>query len=167
MTDVLTQTQPRWRLTADPSVSVGSLDPSATLSGDLQGWRLPVADSNESTWPEGAVRRLGALNRLHPGWDGDSARAPSPAILAAVSQFVLSDLVAGLAAKPDLVPTAEGGILIEWHTEAVDLIIEPSVSGEAGSYYFCDNETGEEVEEALGGPAGAITAAFVKLGLRP
>ncbi|MHB8296843.1 MAG: hypothetical protein ACYDH5_19995, partial [Acidimicrobiales bacterium] len=112
MTDVVTGTQPRWRLTADLSLPAGSLDPSATLSGNLQGWQFltgrsapPVSGPDGSTWPERASGRLGELAGLPPGWDGESARATSPAILVAVRKFVLSDLVAGLAVKPDLVPT--------------------------------------------------------------
>ncbi|MHB1535213.1 MAG: hypothetical protein ACYC1D_11530 [Acidimicrobiales bacterium] len=80
-------------------------------------------------------------------------------------QFVSSDLVSGLALQPDLAPTYGGAILIEWHTEAADLIIEPSLSG-ALAYYFCDNETGDEVEGTMDGHADAIAWAFAKLGLR-
>lgn len=175
MTDLVTETRPRWTLTPDIALPEGSIDPSATLSSRYHRERQfqidrsasPTSDPDGSTWPEPALSRLEELAGLLPGWDGGAASTPSPAVLAAVREFVLSDLVASLQTKPDLVPTVEGGILIEWHTEAVDLIIEPSVSGAAGSYYFCDNETGEEVEETLGGPTAGIAAAFIKLGFRP
>jgi len=46
-----------------------------------------------------------------------------------------------------------------------DLIIESAPDGEA-SFYFCDNETGDETEALLGDRSDVLTAAFVKLGLR-
>jgi len=92
-----------------------------------------------------------------------SAKAISPAYIQTVWEFISSELVASLPAKPDLVPTYDGGLLIEWHTLAVDLIIE---AGSAGvSFYACDNETNREVEGTLGEHVRDVTSIFNKLSL--
>jgi len=105
------------------------------------------------------------IENLAQGWDDLAAPSIAPGLLKAVTTFVSSDLIVNLPNKPAIVPTFTGGLLLEWHTEVVDLIIESSPDGEA-SFYFCDNETGDETEALLGDRSDALTTAFVKLGLR-
>jgi len=116
-------------------------------------------------WIESARQRLNDLARLGPGWDDGSALPIPPALIERVWRFLATDMVSGLDVQPDIVPTFQGGLLIEWHTDAVDLIIESAPASE-GSFYFHDNETSEEVETVLGDRIDAIAAAFRKLGRR-
>jgi hypothetical protein len=122
-----------------------------------------TARRSSEPWIMSARDRLDELAGLPPGWDGAVAQVVSPAYITGAFGFISSDLVANLEAKPDLVPTYDGGLLIEWHTEAVDLIIELGPGG--SSFYLCDNETHREVEATLGEHIEDVTSAFVKLGL--
>lgn len=110
-----------------------------------------------------ALQRLDELAALAPGWDGANAAAIGPAYIKSAQDLISSDLVTSIDAKPDLVPTCDGRLLVEWHTEAIDLIIELAPAG--ASCYACDNETNSEVEAALGEQIEHITSALVKLGL--
>lgn len=163
---------PRWRLTEDTFMPAG-VSSLATASGrDYRPSRLhtslvrhEIGELTDVLRLDPAERRLDELARLGPGWDGETARAINPSIIEAVHDFIVSKAITSLSVHPDLVPSLEGGILIEWHTVEVDLVIEASPSGEA-SYYFCDNETGKEVEESLGKGSDDIAFAFKKLGLQ-
>jgi hypothetical protein len=128
---------------------------------------VPIPPSTVQPSPEAwivsARHRLDELASLAPGWDSAAAQAISPSRITTALGFISSDLLANLEAKPDLVPTYLGGLLIEWHTEAVDLIIELGPGG--ATFYACDNETNREVEGALGDHVDDVTSAFVKLGL--
>lgn len=163
----------------------------ATLTGDRlrrtwwQPWSSPairtlLSESTQServleatvgsTAPDGAVSRsiivrqqLDELAGLAPGWDGSTARAISPEYIEQAWKFVSSDLVADLSTKPDLVPTYAGGLQIEWHTEAIDLVLELGPDGP--SFYLCDNQEHVEIEAVVGDHTNDIASAFVKLGL--
>jgi hypothetical protein len=121
-----------------------------------------VRASQPQTWLPSALQRLSELANLEPGWDDASAPAISSVLIASVYDFLTSDLVASFKVEPDIVPTFEGKLLIEWHTESTDLIIEVVLDG-ISSFYFFNNETGEEVEAPLGQRLDAIKTAFDKL----
>lgn len=143
---------PGVRRLLEPNEAVGAIPPSV----DVQA---------TDPWLGSAARRIEELANLPQGWDEASALPIAPALLTAVSNFISSNLIVNLQSKPAIVPTFAGGLLIEWHTEAVDLIIESIPDGEA-SFYFCDNETGDEIEASLTDGSVALTSAFVKLGLQ-
>ena len=151
----------KWRFVpASPSVR-RLFEPSEAV-----GTAQPVLDSQPTDpWLGSAARRMEEIANLSQGWDDAAAPSIAPALLKAVTTFVSSDLIVNLPNRPAIVPTFSGGLLLEWHTEVVDLIIESAPDGEA-SFYFCDNETGDETEALLGDRSDVLTAAFVKLGLR-
>jgi hypothetical protein len=144
----------KWQLVAT--------SPAARYLPEVPASVAPGSSSSEP-WITVARDRLSELAGLAPGWDGGHARAISPGYISGALRFLASDLVADLATKPDVVPTFGGGLFIEWHTEAVDLIIEIGPGG--ASFYVCDNETDHEVEAALGDHIEDLIRAFVKLGL--
>lgn len=112
-----------------------------------------------------AFARLDRLANLGPAWDGMAARAIAPSVIDAVGDFATSDLIDHTEIKPEVVPTLDGGIQLEWHTSGVDLIIECEPSGST-SYYYRDVEAGEESEGSLLEAQRSLAAAFVKLGYR-
>jgi hypothetical protein len=116
-------------------------------------------------WLDSARQRLNAIADLKQGWDEASAPPIAPSLINSVWNFLKSDLVSSLEAQPDVVPTFDGGVLIEWHTTTVDLIIESGPDG-SGSFYYYDNETHDEVEAAIGDRLDIVASAFVKLGIR-
>jgi len=128
------------------------------------GW-MPEADPMASTsWIASVHQRLDELAALAPGWDDSNGAAIGPAWIKNARDLISSEMVTSVAAKPDLVPTCDGGLLVEWHTEAIDLIIELAPAG--ASCYACDNETNSEVEGALGEQIEHVTSALAKLGLK-
>ena len=114
-------------------------------------------------WLEGALSRLDQLGALGPGWDGGEAKMVSPSVLEAVRLFVNSQVIRDAKFKPELVPTFDGGIQLEWHTEAVDLIIECQPSGSV-TYYSSDIESDEVLEGSLPEGAARLEPVFTKLG---
>lgn len=127
----------------------------------LSGAQLPRA--GRASWTRGALDRLDRLAKLGPAWDGEQAKSISPGVVDAVQGFVTSDLIEHLPTKPELVPTLEGGIQLEWHTSSIDLIIECEASGSV-TYYYRDVEADEEFEGSLLEAGNPLTSAFVKLG---
>jgi hypothetical protein len=107
-------------------------------------------------------QRLHLLSNLPPGWDEDGARSISPALILQARQFLASELISRFPTRPDVVPTFAGGLLIEWHTESLDLIIEMDPASEV-SFYLHDAETGLEVEAPIGQHTAALASAFARL----
>jgi hypothetical protein len=142
--------------------------PSAESSGirEVQVAEVRAAQAHLSvSWLPPALQRLSELAELEPGWDDAAARPIATSLILAVRSFLTSEPVSDLEVEPDIVPTFEGGLLIEWHTESIDLVIEAAPTGNP-SFYFLNNETGEEVEAPLGQRVDAIASAFKKLATR-
>ena len=116
-------------------------------------------------WIEAISDHLSELSMLQRGWDDESGLPIDPSLIETVFKFVSSDLVRDLKFKPEIVPTIDGGLTMEWHTDAVDLIIEPSTESEA-SLYYRDSESNEEVEAPLSDCFDVLGRAIVKLGYR-
>jgi len=106
--------------------------------------------------------RLKEIANLAPGWDDGTALPVQPELISLAKAFMSSELVAATTVRPDLVPTFRGGILFEWHSEEVDLIIEID-SSSSPTFYYCDNGLGQEIEAPLGEHNEALAAAFRKL----
>ncbi len=68
-----------------------------------------------------AIDLIGPLLALADGWDGHGAAAPSRQALTLASQF-LAALTA--APFPDVMPSVDGGVILEWEGDEVDLVIE-------------------------------------------
>lgn len=113
-------------------------------------------------WLSASLQRLSDLESLEAGWDDGDAQPVASSLISAVREFINSPVVSSLTVQPDIVPTLRGGLLIEWHTASIDLVIETASAG-SPSFYFLDNETGEEVEAPIGQRVDAIATAFTKL----
>jgi len=116
-----------------------------------------------SAWIEAARVRLQELANLQPGWDGSRAPALAVTCLNDVARFVESSLIADLPVKPQIVPTAHGGLLLEWHTEEVDFIVESSPV-EPPTFYYREARTDFEDEGLVCESSPAILRAFDRLG---
>lgn len=119
--------------------------------------------TDPSPWQSELSARLERLALLPPGWDGDSARAISSRVVEAVRMFITSQLVEQTLVKPQLVPTCEGGLQLEWHSQTVDLVIECEPAGPV-TYYFFDVETGAESEGSILDQDAPLGTAFIRLG---
>ncbi len=118
-----------------------------------------------SPWLNDLLQTLTYLANLEPGWDDGTALPIDGEIVKLAKEFVSSDLVVTLNVPPNIVPTIDGNIQIEWHTKKVDLIIELSKNANT-SFYFYDNESGIETEALVGDRTQIknLANAFVALG---
>lgn len=87
----------------------------------------PPADANQESvkvrvgaWVREATERFDYLLSLSPGWDGHEAVPVKNEHVLAAGKF-LSTVMAPETAAPAIVPTADGGIQIEWHQGGVDV----------------------------------------------
>lgn len=90
--------------------------------------RLP--ESQAPLWLTGALRDLGSVLRLAPGWDSYGARAPDPVAISQALQIV-AQTVPSSAPSPAVVPTPEGGLQLEWHTRGWDIEVAVQPGAEA------------------------------------
>jgi hypothetical protein len=75
------------------------------------------------TWIPPTVARLNTLLDLPENWDLQGAARIDRAVIPTVLRL-LTDAASPNMPVPDLVPTVEGGIQVEWHTRGIDLEIE-------------------------------------------
>ncbi len=87
---------------------------------------------------------LAAHGALQDNWDGEGAAAPAPTAIRVAEHFV-AELPAG--ATPSISASVEGGILLEWESQAVDLMLEIGNNGSVEA--FVSWSSGSEVEGSL------------------
>ncbi len=82
----------------------------------------------------GLVPALAALVDLDEDWDGYGALSPRPEAVEAANDFLRSLLALTSLPEPDVMGSTEGGVLLEWETADVDLILEIEPLGTANAY---------------------------------
>jgi len=105
--------------------------------------------------------QLSRLRQLQPDWDSYGAPPVDAAVLLRVRAFLTDVLSANLPA-PYVVPTAKGGITLEWHRGERELIVELVPEQSAMDAFFADDEIDAEWELPL--PAdGLFVPALVSM----
>ncbi len=89
------------------------------------------------------ARRLAVLACLGKGWDGRDARPVTPDAAGTALRVAVDSLSDSDIPVPAIVPSVEGGLLIEWHRQGIELDVDVSPDGTAW-VSFEDLETGEE-----------------------
>lgn len=74
-------------------------------------------------WMESVRKRLAAIMRLVPGWDGYGA-GPPPHETVLFTQQILGDVWLRGLPVPDLSPMSSEGIMIEWITRDFEFTLE-------------------------------------------
>ncbi|MGO9179750.1 MAG: hypothetical protein ACLQHS_10895 [Candidatus Limnocylindrales bacterium] len=148
-----------------PSAPVATVDDVRT--SDLTSAAGPVAAGVRS--PEAVIEwvqlNIESMRSLAPGWDSYGARAIDPAALEFAERLIVPLLLEQLQA-PALVPTANGGLALEWHRPNLELVIEipPSSDPEQESTaFFTDDARGEEWEDRLVLAGSRLDAALGRL----
>lgn len=108
------------------------LRPEATLSEQRPAWLDLVA------------RKCASFVDLESNWDSYGGRPVHETVAQATSELLLK-LTRASSPAPSVVPTARGGIQLEWHTPSVDLEIAVASAGRL-SAVFENKMTGEEWE---------------------
>jgi len=108
-----------WRRTAAAGsrVEVGTV----FVVGESRREALGAPRSNDVYRREAVLQRLASLLRLAPGWDSYGAPGISPRAAELALKFLAFSTK---GPTPSVVPTAKGGVQIEWHHGDVDLEIE-------------------------------------------
>ena len=96
-------------------------------------WIFPVRDILER------------LANLEHGWDGYEGK-PTAFRCIRFSVDILDQIMEDKTPLPNIVPTSEGGLQLEWHSDTGDLEIEIEESLSV-SVFFADEETGAEWED--------------------
>jgi len=87
--------------------------------------------------------RLGELLQLRENWDTYGSPSVSPDA-ANVALLVLGEILEFRRVPlPHFVPTAEGGVQMEWHTDRIDLEIDVAPTLQI-VVYGCDERSGHE-----------------------
>lgn len=89
---------------------------------------------------EEAARELLRLRKLPQGWDGYRAAQISKAAIYGAG-WVLDAILAADSCKPQVFPTADGGVQIEWYADGDEITIDIDPAGEAAVLAEFDGET--------------------------
>ena len=122
---------------------------SVNLSANTKaiGTRETLVGGAVDTWIMAIFGRIAELAQLGENWDSYGAR-PVQNWSALAAARVLSYLVEYDSPAPSIVPTPDGHVQVEWHTNGIDLEIE--FVGPALIHVAFENlQTGEEWEGEL------------------
>jgi hypothetical protein len=112
-------------------------------------------------WLSMTEEAIESLLTLPENWDSYGARAiESRAVRAAIE--LLRSIVQLDTPQPVVVPTNQGGIQIEWHTQGIDLEIEITAEREVRILYENPQENAEE-EFELGSDLKPLTDLTAKV----
>jgi hypothetical protein len=137
----------QWEKPVEPVESTESATASTSmmLGADIYWW---------SVWQQ--IRQLSALQ---DGWDGSNAARPDPDILKSASELLTAVMKAEWVPPSSIVPSLEGGLLIEWRSGGAYQEIEIEepycgevmevVNGQANHYDICWGERRQSQSPAL------------------
>ncbi len=84
--------------------------------------RRPQMHGLSAGWADGKLRRL---RMLGDDWDGHGAAAPASEALARSHEFLVTlETWPRHVPRPDVMVSKEGGVLVEWDADGVEVIIE-------------------------------------------
>jgi len=109
------------------------------------------------------ARLVEPLAGLEDGWDGHGALAPRRSSMEAAAEFMRGLPRTGLP-LPDVMASVAGGVLVEWHSATVDLLLnfEP---GEPTTVYVRLGDV--ETEGDLADLIGLTSRSIEELASRP
>ncbi len=98
------------------------------------------------------VRRINSVLALQPGWDGGNASSVTLEAVEAVVE-VLNAIELESVPVPDVSPSIDGGLLLEWHRNGFELEVWVGPDG-ATNVTYDHGETSWEATWEEGGMAG-------------
>lgn len=156
------------------------------MVGSLFGGGLPVMDNVNGTtpspnawvspalppWVSSVEESLLRIAALGPGWDGEQAEPMSWRALDS-ALMVLVETMSNDTVSPQIVPTYDGGLQLEWHCAGVDLEVYIQPNGQVSAWL---QEAGREWElnrypcarlsrllEMLLMPGGRLAGRFLRV----
>jgi hypothetical protein len=135
----------------------------SVVSFPLSHGRLVLGlQGDPAPWVEPTLRAVGGLFALPAGWDSYGARATDPACVLA-AWHLLAAVMQDDTPAPAVVPTARGGVQLEWHRNGVDLEVEV-VAPRAFLVSFEVDASGEAWEKTLTDDLAELSAALDRIG---
>jgi len=105
------------------------------------------ADREVPAWHATTIRALQQISLLESDWNARGAAAPDEtAILLALE--ILEETALDLTPAPDVVPTATGGVQLEWHRSGMDIELDVAPDLRV-CLYWRDRDSGREWEAPL------------------
>ena len=108
----------------------------------------PSWNGREPAWFGPTQRSLQDVLQLPENWNSYGARPIDPELAASALKLLVKVAPADVP-PPIVVPTTQGGILLEWHMREIDLEIETLEAASVHVFYEDDRE-GREWEGDLG-----------------
>jgi hypothetical protein len=108
-------------------------------------------------WIRSIVNRIDYLLTLSEGWDGPGSGALDFECAMEAISFMLST-AAHETPAPQLIPTSDSGVQIEWHMGGIDLEVRFS-PGSSATYYYCAEDVDKEGEVSTD---EAVVASLVR-----
>jgi hypothetical protein len=102
------------------------------------------------SWLASQKTRVRSFSAVGENWDSDGAAAVNPLALV-TAEAVLDWLALADVPPPDVFPTIEGGVQVEWHIYGLNAEVEISPNGVDAEIYFHDLRTREEWVRPLSG----------------
>lgn len=113
-----------------------------------------------SPWLMAALDRISHLTSLEDNWNTYGGRAVKANIAMQAVNFLMRVAFRGLA-EPAIVPLADGGLQVEWHSGAMD--VEVAFSDEDAGILVADAQTDAIVEGSVVDAAGEVRRLFTRL----
>lgn len=142
--------RPTHAMSGDEPISSREGQPEGLIiAGGEQTSEIMVAipRPSTSTWFRDAVEEALNLTRLPNNWDSYGGRSPSLRVAVATAEL-LGLLAQEDIPRPQIVPTSDGGIQLEWHRQGADLEIV-IVSAVRARVWFDDLITGDTLEDEV------------------
>lgn len=124
----------------------------ATSSYSSAATMTPSKESER--WVAETLMALDRLTSLEPDWDTYGGKATTVEAALSALMFML-DALTPADEVPQLVPTGDGGLQLEWHTDHVDFEVVFDESGNGVAFYrdtlraIADERPLDEVEDAI------------------
>lgn len=135
------------------SVHDGGLIIDIKLAGDPPAWLDPT------------IKTMAELLHLPENWNSYGALPVDPQAVAWAIEL-LGRTMGPNTPPPTPVPTAHGGIELEWHMGGIDLEVHPAAPDRVYLYYE-DHRTGKEEEMELGTDVSPLVRVLAELSRRP
>lgn len=112
-------------------------------------------------WATPAVETLKQLLELPPNWDSYGTKSIEPELASEAMRLLTEIMSVGCVPLPAFVPTAEGGIQLDWAKR--DMVLEIELSPHGAPYLYFRDATGKEVSGDLYAHDACLNEALLGL----
>jgi hypothetical protein len=139
--------------------------PSLDISVPGRGLKLIIQTSTDAPWLRPLVAEFADILSLPANWNSYGACEVDPNNVVFALEDLLPMTMHANTPMPRVVPTAKGGVLLEWHERGIDLEVEVIAPGRVYVYYE-DDRTGNSWEGELRSDLAPLAEPFLELSTR-